>query len=984
MPPRSLCATVYFLICLLAAVAGVHAEDVEPMELLYRNWSTKNGIPHNNVWSMLRTRDGFLWVATESGLARFDGVRFETYGLREGLLSVVVRALFESSDGTLWVGTQGGGVSTIRDGRIIRTYTRTDGLPSASALNITEDSDKHVWVASGAGVVRMENGRFVPIPGVPGRASAIFRDREGIIWAGFSGLWRWEAGHWTREPESGLDAANCFCEDDLGRLWVGGSGHDLWCREADGWRLYNIPQSLGGTYVVSIAAERDGTIWGVMEGGAPFGLRNGQFVSPVPRGEDVPRSIHTIYVDYDGQLWMGSYSRGLYALTTPRTSTITLAGGEEHNKITALAEPDPGTFFVGTSAHGWFQWRDGQTSPLLEGADSSRFEYGSNLLVTRHGDVWAATNGALLLFQNGKRVSKPALDRLFEDYSVFGLCEDGGNGIWVGTTYGKLFHLEPGAINEVPFGDSVQPVYRLAQEADGTLWIGTLGEGLYRLHGTEHRHFGREDGIQSDIITALYLAPDGILWVGTAGGGLARREGEHFVSVTTPEGLPDDTVSQIILDDENRLWLGTNRGIAVIKREEVAAIHSGSAIYLHPRVITKNDGMPSEECMTVPPVKTSTGQFAFATDNGIVLLRPGDFHPDALTPPVFIQHILANDQPTASQSGFLSLPPNVDRLQIDFTALHFAAPDEIRFRYRLEGLESGWIEAGGRRSVDYSHLSPGNYRFEVTASIGNGLWNPNPATLDIALAPHFWQTWWFRYGAIALALGTVAFGVRRRERLRSQRKIETLERQRAIDAERARISRDLHDDVGSSLTQVALLSELAQDDLIADPVRAREHINEIFTTAKDVTRNLDEIVWAVNPAHDTLEDFVLYLCSFVQNYTRAAGLQSRLDIPKTLPDLPVAATTRHQLYLATKEALHNVVKHADATEIRLGLVLESQRFRLIISDNGKGFPVSEKCPDICAHGVNNLQQRLQHLGGSCTHASQPGAGTSVEMVVPLG
>ena len=211
--------------------------------------------------------------------------------------------------------------------------------------------------------------------------------------------------------------------------------------------------------------------------------------------------------------------------------------------------------------------------------------------------------------------------------------------------------------------------------------------------------------------------------------------------------------------------------------------------------------MLAEEGTPAPPVITSTGKFAFATNNGVVLLRPGDFHPDAQTPPVFIGDILANDEPATPQRGILSLPPSTVRLQIQFTALHFAAPEAIRFRYRLIGLEKDWVQAGEHRTVDYNHLGPGRYRFEVTASIGKGLWNPVPATVVIFRAPHFWETWWFICVAIAAVLAAVVLAVRRRERLRTQRWIEALERQQAVDSERARISRDLHDDVGSSLSE---------------------------------------------------------------------------------------------------------------------------------------------------------------------------------------
>ena len=272
--------------------------------------------------------------------------------------------------------------------------------------------------------------------------------------------------------------------------------------------------------------------------------------------------------------------------------------------------------------------------------------------------------------------------------------------------------------------------------------------------------------------------------------------------------------------------------------------------------------------------------------------------------------------------------------------------------------------------------------FEVSASTGNGLWSAEPAAVELVFRPRFWQTGWFRALVIVAGIAAVAWAVRQRERRRSSRRIQELERQQAVENERARIARDLHDDVGASLTQVALLSQLARSNLTKRPDRAGQHVQEIFDTAKEVTRSLDEIVWAVNPANDTLESFALFLGAFVQNYSHAAGLRSRIDLPELLPAVPLESSVRHHLYLATKEALHNVAKHADATEIRLRLALEPGAFRLTVEDDGKGF--DEDCPGSPdADGLLNLQSRLGQLGGTCTRRSEAGKGTSVEMTVPL-
>ncbi|MGC4014803.1 MAG: two-component regulator propeller domain-containing protein [Luteolibacter sp.] len=538
-------------------------------------------------------------------------------------------------------------------------------------------------------------------------------------------------------------------------------------------------------------------------------------------------------------------------------------------------------------------------------------------------------------------------------------------------------------LTHADYGGGSDPIKGLALDNKGALWIGTRGSGLYRWKDDESKHFDSSQGLPSSVIRVLMVDRTGILWVGTAGGGIAVLRGDRFVTFSSREGLPDDVISQLAVDDSGRLWVGTNRGLAVFTKSETEAMRSGSPEELHPLLITRADGLRSEEFTIAEPFRTSDGRMAFATNDGFALLKPEDFQNDSRTPPVYIEEILANSKPMEPVNGKLELPPGIERLEIHFTGLHFGAPERLRFRNRLAGLEDNWGAAGTERRVEYRNLAPGDYQFELSGTTGNGLWSTTPAAIKISLAPHFWETGWFRTLVVVSALALVGWIVRRRERMKARRKIEALKREQAVQTERARIARDLHDDVGASLTQVALLSELAQGDLTTRPERASAHINEIFTTAQDVTRSLDEIVWAVNPAHDTLESFATFLGAFVQNYTRSAGLTARLDLPASLPGIPLSSVIRHHVYLATKEILHNVVKHAWATEVQLSLSLHPGSFHLVLEDNGRGLNGTSTPSPGGADGLQNLRERLQQIGGTCVYDSQPGMGTRIEMDVPL-
>jgi signal transduction histidine kinase/ligand-binding sensor domain-containing protein len=954
--------------------------------MLQRNWTTHDGLPQSRVKAIARGHDGYLWLGTEAGLARFDGAHFKTFGLQEGLGAITVLALLEARDGTLWISTLGGGVSALRNGQVERTITQ--GLPSSSILSLAEDAEGHVWAGNDSGFARLEKDRFVPVPDFPngGKSgtAALYCDRNGTMWVGMAGgmLWQWNSGRWAPSDESSPRDVTALGEDSAGRLWAATGDHQVWCREGETWRNFLFPDSFHAP-VNSLAAAPDGTIWLNFYREGLCGLRDGRYIMPKLPREKLLDFGETVAVSPDGQILLGTSTSGLFVLTPSHLTMATIGdadSNESANFIGALAEIAPGEFLVGTQGRGLYRWSAGQAVSVNPELGLSPNLVVNALVYAHDGRTWVSTGSGL--FQSGDHHGEP-WSRVDTPYpNVWEICADGADGLWVGFGHGKLFHLSGGAAQEVPFESGRAPIRGLAQEADGTLWVGTRGNGLHRRKGPAWQRFGQKEGLLSEVIRVVNIAPNGTVWVGTAGGGLARWNGDRFVSLTTRNGLPDNTVSQIMTDEEGRLWVGTNRGMAILSAEDVAEFQAGRLSSFRPLVIDRSDGLLSEEFTIVPPVRMSSGQFAFATTRGFALLRPGDFHADDRVPPILVEGMVADGRPVHPEQGRLVLSPGVGRVEIQFTGFNFTAPQRLRFHSRLTPLESEWGKAGTQRSVEYRNLAPGHYRFDVSASTGNGNWASPPASVEIELLPHFWQRGWFRVAVAIAALGAVAFLVRWRERWRLRRKIEALERRQAVDTERARIARDLHDDVGASLTQVALLSELVRSNLARQPDKAGDHASEIFTTAQEMTRALDEIVWAVDPTHDALERSALFLGSFIQNYARTAGLQVRLDFPGTLPAAALSSTTRHHLYLAIKEVLHNIVKHAAATEIRVSLKIEADWLKLTIEDNGRGFDGDSPVTAPGANGLINLQRRLEQVRGKCARRSVPGRGTSVEILAP--
>jgi len=359
-----------------------------------------------------------------------------------------------------------------------------------------------------------------------------------------------------------------------------------------------------------------------------------------------------------------------------------------------------------------------------------------------------------------------------------------------------------------------------------------------------------------------------------------------------------------------------------------------------------------------------------------------------MPPPVVIEDIMLDSQSLAEDERGrvpLRIPPGRNHLEFRYTGLSLVAPEKIRFRYRMDGLESEWVEAGGKRTADYSFMPPGDYTFHVTACNNDGVWNETGATLSFTVLPHFWQSWWFRAlsgCAAAVTIGGVVWLVTRR---RMRRKLERLERQQAVERERARIAKDIHDDLGASLTRITLLSQSARGEL-DHPVQAALSLDRIYGIARELTRAMDEIVWAVNPKHDTLDSLASYLGRFAQDFLAAANVSCRLDLSSQLPAWPLMAEVRHNLFLAFKEALHNAVKHSAATEVQVSLTLQAPAFVLAVEDNGCGFAVGESSASqrsLRGNGLSNMQRRLAEIGGLCQIQTVPGNGTRIHFIVPV-
>jgi signal transduction histidine kinase len=531
-------------------------------------------------------------------------------------------------------------------------------------------------------------------------------------------------------------------------------------------------------------------------------------------------------------------------------------------------------------------------------------------------------------------------------------------------------------------------VHAITEDAAGNLWVGT-SEGLVRMKDDKITVYHQADGLPGEDVSALLADSDGVLWIGTRGSGLGRLATNHWTTYTTSDGLGGDSIGYLLEDNETNLWIGSNSGLMRVAKKSLNDFANGAETSIQCRTFVEEDGLPTRECTegSQPAASaTADGTLWFPTARGLVYVNPSALKRNMLEPPVIIESVLVDSvrQGTNVFGGSPSeiiVPPGKHNLEIHFASLNLGAADRSRFQYRLnEQQEVAWIDASGNRVANFAKLLPGTYQFQVKASNEDGVWSSRWAQLTVIVQPALWQKTSFRVLVALILLGLIAGLVYYFSTQKLQRQLETLRQHEALEHERGRIARDLHDQLGANLTQVALLAEMAESDKDL-PNEVEDHAKQISQTARETTKALDEIVWAVNPSNDTLEGLVNYSGKYAQEYFALAGLRYRVDIPSELPDITLPPEVRHNVFLAFKESVNNVVKHAQATEAHVRLRLDSDNFALEIEDNGKGPAGAEQKTG--RNGLRNMRKRMEDVGGNFTLSPAPEKGSLVRLSAPI-
>jgi signal transduction histidine kinase/ligand-binding sensor domain-containing protein len=979
MEGRSAIAFVVFLVCCPCASALNPSLDIN--QYAHNAWTVRDGFFKGAVTSIAQTPDGYLWLGTEFGLLRFDGVRKVQFQLPAGshLPSDDIRSLLVDRDGRLWIGTFKG-LASWHDGKL-SSYRELDGQDVAELL---QDRQGTVW----AGTLSRPVGRLCAIhsgsvycygdDGSLGQGVlSLYQDSGGNLWAGaVSGLWRWTPDTLRLYPIPGPDInIHGLIEGDNGALWIAMRGgiRQLVSGKAE---AYPLPGVAGQFSPHSELRDRNGGLWistgdrGLLhlhEGGTDLFDRSDGLSS-----NDVGR----LYEDREGNIWAAT-DNGLDRFRDFAVPTISLKQGLSNALVQSVLAAKDGSVWLGTP-DGLNRWNNGHITTyhqLSSGLPARTLE---SLFQDDRERIWVSTLGGVAYFDHDRFTSVIGVTGLI----VNSISADESGNLWISDQNQGLLRLFAGNVVErIPWarlghkGGALPP---LPDPLQGGLWIGFSEGGVgYFKDGQVRASYGVADGLGEGRVASLQFDRDGTLWAATEGG-LSRVKNRRVTTLAGKNGLPCDTVNWVMEDDAHSLWLYMSCGLVHIARPELDAWVTDSKRRIQVTVFDSSDGVRSRARAagySPQAVKATDGKLWFATLDGVSVIDPGNLHANKLPPPVHIEEITADGKKYQTSSN-LRLPPLVRDLEIDYTALSLVAPEKTRFKYKLEGKDRDWQEVGNRRQAFYNDLAPRNYRFRVMACNNSGVWNEAGASFDFSIDPRYYQTAWFKIACAAVFL-TLLWGIYRLRLYQIAREFNARLEERI--GERTRIARDLHDTLLQSFQGLMLRLQVV-DDLLP-PGKAKEQLEQSLERADQAIAEGRSAVHDLRSSTTITNELAQAVRSVADELAGEGAPTFRLVVEGPVRDLhPIL---RDEVYRLAREALRNAFNHARAHDIEAEITYGERLLRLRIRDDGCGIPAEILEAGRSGHyGLSGMRERAKHIGASLNIWSGTGTGTEIDLSVP--
>lgn len=927
-------------------------EPTTPLRSLNRQaWGTENGLPQNTVQALAQTRDGYVWLGTEVGLVRFDGIGFTLFDKtsKPALPGNDVRCLFAAQDGALWLGTTDG-LARLKDGAV-NTWTTANGLPGNSIRSLRAGQGEDILASTQNGEISIQGTRIVPV---------MLNKLEGP-----AALFEIELA-------------------DRTRVLVSKSKVEL---EHDGHKQHwDVGNEIPGSRIQTGYADREGALWiGTNRGLARWA--DGKLEQLPVTDALAGASVLALMEDAEGDIWVGAETDGLHILRDQRFHTIGAREGLTSDAASTVVEDATGRLWVGTNGGGLNVLRPhaGQTGLAASYAvrDVLLSDVILSLASAPNGDLWVGTPDGLNRIRGGSVAAFTSADGLPDDF-VRSLLVDADGSLWIGTRRG-LAHWIFGSGARGPARKALYTqanglgsdlVGAMARDTNGDLWVATFA-GLSRIAAGKITNFTTADGLSSNVITALLAGASGTMLIGTQDHGWNLWDGKHFVK-TESGGMERAAIHAILDDGVGHLWFATGSGFARCdwKQDEHATTDAACSRWLE---FGPADGLRSRETATnshPSAWRSRDGTLWFATPKGLVEVDPGHFPVNTTAPPVAIERFAVDDvnEPLHGADFRLRVPAGRGHFQFDYAGLSFIAPQKVRYRYMLEGFDHDWTDAGARRTAYYTNIPPGRYIFRVQAANNDGDWNLEGARLQFELQPHFYQTLWF-YVLAVLAAAALIFVMLRQRLVRAEREFN------AVLGERNRIAREIHDTLAQGYVGISVQLEVLTELLRMKKIEAAEkHLDVTRSYVREGLADARQSIWALR-SQDSDEKTLPVKMRRMTESAGGNGFDAKFSLFGAYRPLP--AEMEREFLRVAQEALHNVNKHAAAKNVEVRLEYGPGEVALEVRDDGRGFDASAAPESRPGHfGLKGMQERAAVIGGTLEVTSELGAGTSVRLEAP--
>ncbi|QQS35628.1 MAG: hypothetical protein IPM56_15495 [Ignavibacteriales bacterium] len=995
----------------------------------FENFSIKEGLSNDIATSIIQDKDGFIWIGTEDGLNRYDGYEFKIFKFNPANPGSIsddwITRVFQDSKGNIWIGTSNGlnrylpvtstfkiyslvtddmenkqqifGVGSIFEDK---EGTLLVGTSTKGFLEYDPDEDRFLKNGKYEDLIKLTSGYFI---------RCFLQDKSGLLWVGIDdGVIRYNpedksSKHFKYKYGSDNSPSNpvvvLIKEDHDGDIWFGTmTGVDLFVRKSEKFLrasdFSDRPEYFKDKLVLALLTDSKNNIWvggfnGLIKLDKKTKKTDHYTYNPRNRTTLSSSRIYDLMEDRAGAIWIATYKGGVNRYD-PRLNKFNsyIHNDFDENSISGTGVK---AFYKDRNGFIWIGTEDGGLNKFdpvkstfkkfrYNPSDNSSLSNNSVYSITpdKNGMLWIATFGGGLNILDLKtgRIRRLNSDEIFpagkSDVHIKYVYSDRDGDLWVTTEKSGIFryNFSTGKLIEFELAHENTDVHSVYQDKSGTVWISTFGGGLYKYNKRTNelkryqKDFNCTDCISSAVVYSVNEDNENNIWISTFRGGINRyfRENDNFVAFTERNGIPSNYVKGMLPDNFGNLWITTNKGLAKFNPSTLTV-----------KVYDENDGLPSNDFLSGALMKDRDGIFYLGTVNGFVMFNPDSIIDDPYEAPLYITRfsVFGEDYKTdknINEIEHINLAFDENLFSFEFASLDFSDPSKNQYAYMLEGIDPDWIYAGSRRYANYTHLSPGNYMFKVKATNSDGVWGKHVKEISITIVPPFWQRWWFILIAGSFIIGIILIAYQ----YRVNRLLE-------LERLRTRIAADLHDEIASNLSSIAMFGKIIQDEANTPSkasVMMPQLLERIISLSQESVVSIRDIIWAIDPKTETMHDLLTRVRDMIISSCRAKQITLNYDLPnkELLPSKNLSPEQRRDMWMLLKEALSNAVKHSGCTELIVITLYDGEHIKIVIKDNGKGFNTAV---NYNGKGLGTMKKRAHTLGAELIFDSAPSKGTTI-------